>query len=141
MNNLGRALYMAAFAFMFIVAATTAIYLYGTLNFYLNNTTETLGLTERAESAITDNTVSNVRDIDRAEIYITLFNMSQMHVKTVKLHVKSEDYIVSPSDVEAYNVSNRTGGKMPVIMDFLSKNPNAIFTYSVSDNNVVYTLR
>ena len=82
MNNLGKALVMAGFAFLFIVAATTSIYLYGNLNTFLNTSTETIGIKGRAEAGMQDASFTT-RPITKSEIYITLFNLKQMHVWSI----------------------------------------------------------
>lgn len=133
MSNLGKAVYMAAFAFLFIVAATTAIYLYGTLNAYLNSTTSIIDMADRAEGILVDDT-STTRDIQRSEIYITLFNMRQMNVSSVTVNGNK----VSQSDVEEYNVSPLSGGKMSAIMHDLDNSPNTNFSYSFSGDEVIY---
>ena len=133
MSNLGKAIYMAAFAFLFVIAATTSIYLYGTLNGYLNSTTETLGMSQRAEGASIDSTASIARDITRSEIYITLFNMEQMHVNSLTVNGNT----VTSGDVERYKISKTSGGKTSSILHILDNNPKARYTYSVNDNNDV----
>ena len=57
MSDLGKAIYMAASVFLFIVAATTSIYVYSSLNSYLELMTKnTVNITNRAEVEIIDGT-------------------------------------------------------------------------------------
>ena len=138
MSNLGKAIYMAAFAFLFVIAATTSIYLYGTLNTYLNSTTETLGMSQRAEGASIDSTSSTARDITRSEIYITLFNMEQMHVNSLTVNGNT----VTPKDVDDYKISKTSGKSIANrsiinILNILNNYPNKKYTYSINDNNDV----
>lgn len=137
MSNLGKAIYMAAFAFLFVIAATTSIYLYGTLNSYLNSTTETLGMSQRSEGVSIDNTSSTVRDITRSEIYITMYNMDQMHIKSLTVNGNT----VTPEDVENYKISKSSGGKTASILHDLNNNPKARYTYSSNNDKVTYRSR
>lgn len=83
MSNLGKAIFMACFALMFVFAATTAIYLYGTLNTYLDSSTTLTTIGNRTESA-TENSKTE-REITRSEIYITLYNMEAMYVDKLEV--------------------------------------------------------
>lgn len=137
MGNLGKAIYMAAFAFLFVIAATTSIYLYGTLNSYLNSTTNTLGMSQRSEGTVNDSLTSVTREINRSEIYITLYNMNQMHVTSLTVNGNT----VVPQDVENYKISKISGGKTYNIIRDLESNPNAKYIYSSNNNEVTYRSR
>ena len=66
MSDLGKAIYMAASVFLFIVAATTSIYVYSSLNSYLELMTKnTVNITNRAEVEIIDGT-KKTREIGRS---------------------------------------------------------------------------
>ena len=136
MSDLGKAIYMAASVFLFIVAASTAIFLYGTLNEYLKISTVGVGVQQRAETEIADGT-PKVREATRAEIYITLFNMEQMHVDslTIKTNRYKDGIKLTRNDVltgagDAYNR----------FMDELESSANKKFTYYCDNlNSVTYT--
>ena len=135
MSNLGRAIYLAAFTLMFIVAASTAIYLYSSLNSYLITSNSIISVNKRAESISYDDTLDTDRVITRSEIYITLFNMEQMHVK--ELHVMDE-YKVTPDDVSDYLKDSGTINDVSSLIRFLNANPGRKYTYSSNDNVVSY---
>ena len=128
MSDLGKAIYMAASVFLFIVAATTSIYVYSSLNSYLElMTKDTVNITNRAEVEIIDGT-KKTREIGRSEIYITLFNMEQMNVE--KLMV--DGYTVTKNDV--YNKQ----GDYAALMHYLRNSEGKNFSYSYVDGTVIY---
>ena len=128
MSDLGKAIYMAASVFLFIVAATTSIYLYTSLNSYLELMTKnTVNITNRAEVEVIDGT-KKTREIGRSEIYITLFNMEQMNVE--KLMV--DGYTVTKDDV--YNKQ----GDYAALMHYLRNSEGKNFSYSYVDGTVIY---
>lgn len=128
MSDLGKAIYMAASVFLFIVAATTSIYVYSSLNSYLELMTKnTVNITNRAEVEIIDGT-KKTREIGRSEIYITLFNMEQMNVE--KLIV--DGYTVTKDDV--YNKQ----GDYAALMHYLRNSEGKNFSYSYVDGTVIY---
>ncbi len=128
MSDLGKAIYMAASVFLFIVAATTSIYVYSSLNSYLElMTKDTVNITNRAEVEIIDGT-KKTREIGRSEIYITLFNMEQMNVE--KLMV--DGYTVTKDDV--YNKQ----GDYAALMHYLRNSEGKNFSYSYVDGTVIY---
>ena len=128
MSDLGKAIYMAASVFLFIVAATTSIYVYSSLNSYLELMTKnTVNITNRAEVEIIDGT-KKTREIGRSEIYITLFNMEQMNVE--KLTV--DGYTVTKDDV--YNKQGDYAARMHYLRNSEGKN----FSYSYVDGTVIY---
>lgn len=128
MSDLGKAIYMAASVFLFIVAATTSIYVYSSLNSYLELMTKnTVNITNRAEVEIIDGT-KKTREIGRSEIYITLFNMEQMNVE--KLMV--DGYTVTKDDV--YNKQ----GDYAALMHYLRNSEGKNFSYSYVDGTVIY---
>lgn len=128
MSDLGKAIYMAASVFLFIVAATTSIYVYSSLNSYLElMTKDTVNITNRAEVEIIDGT-KKTREIGRSEIYITLFNMEQMNVE--KLMV--DGYTVTKDDV--YNKQ----GDYAALMHYLRNSEGKNFSYSYVNGTVIY---
>ena len=128
MSDLGKAIYMAASVFLFIVAATTSIYVYSSLNSYLElMTKDTVNITNRAEVEIIDGT-KKTREIGRSEIYITLFNMEQMNVE--KLMV--DGYTVTKDDV------HNKQGDYAALMHYLRNSEGKNFSYSYVDGTVIY---
>ena len=125
MSDLGKAIYMAASVFLFIVAATTSIYVYSSLNSYLELMTKSaVNVTNRAEVTVADGT-KETRKIGRSEIYITLFNMEQMNV---------EKLTVGGYTVDEENVSQKNGD-YEALMYYLRNNPNKSFSYSYDADN------
>lgn len=129
MDNLGHAIYMACFALLFVFAASISIYLYTTLNTYLNDASNFTNISYRAEGVSNEDLSNFKRDITSAEIYITLHNMEQMHVGKLTVAGKS----VKPADVRARN-SNYD--------NIVSKiNAGTLFSYSSSGDEVEYKYR
>lgn len=108
MDNLGKFIYMAASAFLFIVATTASIYSYSRLQVYLTSANTAISITNRAESDVIDGTKKE-REITRSEIYITLFNMEQMNVSSLTVF----GYEITPENVE------NKSGKYAFIIDTL----------------------
>lgn len=108
MDNLGKFIYMAASAFLFIVATTASIYSYSRLQVYLTSANTAISITNRAEADVIDDTKKE-REITRSEIYITLFNMEQMNVSSLTVF----GYEITPENVE------NKSGKYAFIIDTL----------------------
>lgn len=108
MDNLGKFIYMAASAFLFIVATTASIYSYSRLQVYLTSANTAISITNRAEADVIDGTKKE-REITRSEIYITLFNMEQMNVSSLTVF----GYEITPENVE------NKSGKYAFIIDTL----------------------
>ena len=84
MDNLSKAVYMSAFALLFVFAASVSIYLYATLDNYLEEGVNSAKIVNRAESSTEENLSNYKRDIDINEIYLVAHNMKQMHVDILK---------------------------------------------------------
>lgn len=127
MDNIGKFLYMAASALLFIFALTTSIYLYGTLHTYLESATGLTNVYNRVEGEAYEPT-SSKRAIPWGEIYITIANMDQMHVSKVtidggrKIEIEAEDSANFDFDTLA---------------EFSSKH---IESYSIDGSEITYTL-
>lgn len=121
MSDLGKAIYMACFALMFVVAASTAIYMYGTLSAHLDTATGINGVEKRTESEATDTTIKE-RLVDRSEIYITLYNMEQMHINRIEFCGD----IITKTDVKRNDVDS--------ILYYLDANPSAQYSYRYDPN-------
>lgn len=121
MDNLGKAIYMACFALLFIFAASISLYLYGTLDTYLDEATSSNNISYRTEGVSNNNLYGFKRGITKGEIYITLYNMEQMHIDTLK---------VNSSSITSEDVYNR-GTKYTQFLNALKIIPeNKDFTYS-----------
>lgn len=131
MDSLGRAIYMACFALMFIVAASISIYLYGTLNTYLEQASNSTAITNRTEGIANEDLLNFKRDISVSEIYITLFNMTQMHVTSLTVN----GITVTENDVLNSTSTFRT---LLRTLETLAES-NAKFTYSYSGSAVTYS--
>lgn len=86
MSDIGKAIYLACSALLFIFAATTSIYLYTTLNTHMDVATEIANVYDRAEGEALN--PPEKRKVTWGEIYITLTKMEQMHVSKVIIGVK-----------------------------------------------------
>lgn len=84
MSDVAKAIYMACSALLFIFAATTSIYLYSTLNTYLDSATGLANVYDRVEGEVV-NATPKKREITFAEICLTVTNMDQMHVTEVSV--------------------------------------------------------
>lgn len=135
MSNLGKAIYMACFALMFVFAATTSIYLYGTLNTYLDSSTTLTTIGNRTENAT--EIKKEARKITRSEIYITLFNMQEMHIDQLQVYksATSDPYTVVLADV-LVGAGETGNGDLDGMLDYINESKTREFTYkySIVDN-------
>lgn len=135
MDNLGKFIYMAASAFLFILATTASIYSYSRLQVYLTSANTSISITNRAEANVIDGTKKQ-REITRSEIYITLFNMEQMNVSTLTVFGET----IKPENVEEKD------GKYPFIMSNLENlGKNQKYDYSCepvtdADGNISFAV-
>ncbi len=132
MTNLGKAIYMATMALMFVFAASVAIYLYGTLNDYLDSATNLIGVSNRAEAASDDTgSTSKTREITVGEVLITAYNMEQMHIDTLNLNnsreINVEDSIEQNSQFNLFILELR---KIPSNTKFKYTSYRGKVTYS-----------
>lgn len=128
MSNLGKAIYMACFALLFIFAASTSIYLYNTLSVYLKSTTGLAGVEKRTEAAVADTSIK-AREATRSEILITLYNMEQMHVKAM--------LVCFPDGEEVFaDISNSIPQNMITKLNSISD--SVTFTYKYVASTVIY---
>lgn len=133
MNNLSKALYLAAFALMFVFAASTAIYLYSTLSNYLDVAKDSADIKNRVENSNEGTYATNYkRTIPKGEVYITLLNMEQMNVKKLELIVGGISYTVEPIDVK-----DKTKN-FNLFIGALNGIGSTLSSYSVSDTTVTY---
>ena len=100
MDNLGKAVLMAGFAFMFTLAASISIYLYSTLDRYLDQATASTSIVNRAEGISSEDLRNFEREITIAEIYITLFNMEQMHIDELTVVLGSYNKTITRVEAE-----------------------------------------
>ena len=97
-----------------------------------------INVDKRAEAISVDDSISTDREITRSEIYITLFNMEQMHVNSLTVNGNT----VTPKDVDDYKISKTSGKSIANrsiinILNILNNYPNKKYTYSINDNNDV----
>lgn len=128
MENAGKAIYTASFALIFVVAASISIYLYGTLNAYLEKTSGSTNVVNRTEGVANEDLLNYKRKISVSEIYITLYNMRQMHVTSLTV----DDITVTEDDVS--NNTSRLNSLLRKLEDLKDSN----FTYSYSGSSVTY---
>lgn len=128
-DNLGKALALAGHVMLFVFAASTSIYLYGSLFSYLNVATEATGIEFRAENTIGGTTSGFKRPISVSEIYITLHNMEKMHISKLKV----DSYEVTLDQVK--NSKSEYANMIAHIKSVETKK----FTYSVEKTSAGYT--
>lgn len=128
MDNLGKAIYFASFALIFVFAASISIYLYSTVHAYVKNANASTNISYRTEGASDENLRNFKREISLGEVLITLYNMEQMNVD--KLIVNGYD--VTPDDVEENN------SKFQIFKRQLNTMTNTKFTYTSSGTTAIY---
>lgn len=132
MSDLGKAIYMACSALLFIFAATASIYLYTTLNTYLDEAIFLTNVYDRAEGqkelAAGEKREVEKRKIGASEVLITITNMEQMHVKTVI--VNGTTFSVNDTEEDIANNIRNLG-------NITSKNFS--YSYSSETKTVTYT--
>lgn len=136
MNNVSKALYLAAFALMFVFAASTAIYLYSTLSNYLDVAKDSADIKNRVENSSEASYSENFkRKIPKGEVLITLFNMKQMNVDSVTLN----DIKVTAEDVENSIIKDDYSCKNKInrFMTMLNTIPS-VSSYSVEGRAITY---
>lgn len=132
MSDLGKAIYMACSALLFIFAATASIYLYTTLNTYLDEAIFLTNVYDRAEGqkelAAGEKREVEKRKISASEVLITITNMEQMHVETVI--VNGTTFSVNDTEEDIANNIRNLG-------NITSKNFS--YSYSSETKTVTYT--
>lgn len=132
MSDLGKTLYMAASVLLFIVAATTSIYLYSSVNTYLSVATDTVSIQKRAEMSSSMIDLNYKREITKAEVFMMIYNMENMHVEKVEVVLGDNRYEVTLDDVNE--------NKIDINLRYLLENNNYKFIYSSNGTTVTYTL-
>lgn len=84
MYDIGKVIYFACSALLFIFAATTSVYLYGTLNNNIDQMANITNVYNRVEGDVVESK-NEKRNIEVGEIYTTITNMEQMHIDTVRI--------------------------------------------------------
>lgn len=130
MDNLGKAIYFASFALIFVFAASISIYLYSTVNVFVKEANASNNISFRAENTSNEDLRNFKRKITVGEILITLQNMDQMHVTVLNVDgtiVTIDDF---KDSTDQFNTLN----------DNLKKdmNKNKEFTYSSNGTSVTY---
>ena len=136
MSDVGKAIYMACGAFLFIFAATASIYLYTTLSTYLDDAIFLTNVYDRAEGqkelAVGEERKVEKRKIGASEVLITVTNMEQMHINAVEVKVNSTTGRFSKEDYKEEIVD-----KIDKLGDISSKNFS--YSYSSETKTVTYT--
>ena len=136
MSDVGKAIYMACGAFLFIFAATASIYLYTTLSTYLDDAIFLTNVYDRDEGqkelAVGEERKVEKRKIGASEVLITVTNMEQMHINAVEVKVNSTTGRFSKEDSKEEIVD-----KIDKLGDISSKNFS--YSYSSETKTVTYT--
>jgi len=136
MDNLGRAIYMAGFALLFVFAASTAIYLYSFLLSYMKDVTTNTNIQYHAESTVTgESSGVTKRQVTGDEIYLVAYQMEQMHVDKLVLQYDSNEVSIT-KDVSIKrneDEENQESFKrfIQAVNSALSSNSNRTFTYTI----------
>lgn len=136
MSDVGKAIYMACGAFLFIFAATASIYLYTTLNTYLDDAIFLTNVYDRAEGQkeleVGEERKVESRKIGASEVLITITNMEQMHINAVEVKVNSTIGRFSKEDSK-----EEIADKIDKLGDISSKKFS--YSYSSETKTVTYT--
>lgn len=136
MSDVGKAIYMACGAFLFIFAATASIYLYTTLNTYLDDAIFLTNVYDRAEGQkeldVGEERKVEKRKIGASEVLITITNMEQMHINAVEVKVNSTIGRFGKEDSK-----EEIADKIDKLGDISSKNFS--YSYSSETKTVTYT--
>lgn len=139
MSDVGKAIYMACGAFLFIFAATASIYLYTTLNTYLDDAIFLTNVYDRAEGQkelnVGEERKAEKRKIGASEVLITITNMEQMHIDSVIVKVKANSTAVKFSAKD--DNDEEIAKKIKKLGDISSKNFS--YSYSSETKTVTYT--
>lgn len=129
MDNLGKAIYFASFALIFVFAASISIYLYSTVNVFVKEANASNNISFRAENTSNEDLRNFKRKITVGEILITLQNMDQMHVTSLK---------VDETEVNINDFNNNTEEFARLNTKLKDMDKNKEFTYSSSGECVTY---
>ena len=136
MSDVGKAIYMACGAFLFIFAATASIYLYTTLNTYIDDAIFLTNVYDRAEGQkelnVGEERKVEKRKIGASEVLITITNMEQMHINAVEVKVNSTIGRFSKEDSK-----EEIADKIDKLGDISSKKFS--YSYSSETKTVTYT--
>lgn len=137
MSDVGKAIYLACSALLFIFAATASIYLYTTLNTYLDDAIFLTNVYDRAEGQkelnVGEERKAEKRKIGASEVLITITNMEQMHIDSVVVKVNSTAVKFSTKDDNDEEIAD----KIDKLGDISSKNFS--YSYSSETKTVTYT--
>lgn len=128
MDNLGKAIYFASFALIFVFAASISFYLYGTVEAFVQKANESTNISYRAENISSESLSNYKREITIGEVLITFYNMEQMNVTELTVN----EYTVTQSDIEENN------SNFKIFKNQLNSLTNAKFTYSSNGTSVTY---
>lgn len=128
MDNLGKAIYFASFALIFVFAASISLYLYGTVETYVQKANASTNISYRAENTSNESLSNYKREITIGEVLITFYNMEQMNVTELTVN----GYTVTQADIEENN------SNFKIFRNQLNSLTNAKFTYSSNGTAVTY---
>lgn len=138
MSDIGKAVYLACSALLFIFAATASIYLYTTLNAYLDEGISLSNVYNRAEGqkelATNETQKAEKRKIGASEVLITITNMDQMHVTTVYVETNEKTFEFSIEDEDS---EEKIKGEIKKMGDISGKTFS--YSYSSRGQTVTYT--
>lgn len=139
MSDLGKAIYMACSALLFIFAATASIYLYTTLNTYLDEAIFLTNVYDRAEGqkelAAGEKREVEKRKIGASEVLITITNMEQLHINAVVVKVNNTTVNFSALDDSEEEIT----GKINKLVKENIASKNFSYSYSSETKTVTYT--
>lgn len=137
MSDVGKAIYLACSALLFIFAATASIYLYTTLNTYLDDAIFLTNVYDRAEGQkeldVGEERKVEKRKIGASEVLITITNMEQMHINAVVVKVNNTTVNFSAAD----DGEKEIAAKIKKLGTITSKNFS--YSYSSETKTVTYT--
>ena len=137
MSDVGKAIYLACSALLFIFAATASIYLYTTLNTYLDDAIFLTNVYDRAEGQkeldVGEERKVEKRKIGASEVLITITNMEQMHINAVVVKVNNTTINFSAAD----DGEKEIAAKIKKLGTITSKNFS--YSYSSETKTVTYT--
>lgn len=136
MSDIGKAVYLACSALLFIFAATASIYLYTTLNAYLDEGISLSNVYNRAEGqkelATNETPKAEKRKIGASEVLITITNMQEMHIDKVNVIVSGGTTVFSLEEDDEDSVKD----KIKKMGDISSEKFS--YSYSSTERAVTY---
>lgn len=133
MDNIGKAISMGGVALLFIIAASTSIFLYSSLLDYTKNIVTTSDHNNRAESA-SNLKENNKRVITESEVIMALININTMNVNAIKV----DDNTYMPINEELFKVNSNEFEINKYNFKTIIRVGSYSYTYDINDNIVIY---